>query len=519
MENKIKVHYYNNNILKETKDLSWPQHYENFKKDIIQNFCFTNKNTEVILKLVTDECDIYNINSQDELKEYIEENNIKEFRFFIEKKKDSGERKNQSYINSQELEKLLDLNLFTEEYLDIDIDNIINDIFDKDEYIKKKEKEEIEYSNIFNQDLEKNMEEIFSQKTKIMKEEIDTKINNYSEIFFKEQKEAYNFIMDINDNLVDIKDQTEEMSIAIKELHDSIKNNDLILSSTKNLNRIRKQMNENNNLQMSGINNNNIESKNYFKANPIDDLNKGKEEKNAEGPVQQKQKNAEKIFEELKNEFQDYENLFEKNEIFNKLYENDFNKEEIKTFLNNKIKQIQEGKDNKKAEEIYNELNFYNHDLNKDEIISLIKEQNFNKENVQNYINKRISEQIYDNISNLNDIDITNHNKEEVLKKIIELNFNIGQILESFKKIIKRDESVVEPDNNKDNSNNNYDNSDNNDDIDEEEVNRLYLEIEEEYGWNSIIDEEEAKNIIRKLKCNKEAIIDWIQNILLNGGY
>ena len=87
MENKIKVHYYNNNILKETKDLSWPQHYENFKKDIIQNFCFTNKNTEVILKLVTDECDIYNINSQDELKEYIEENNIKEFRFSIEKKR------------------------------------------------------------------------------------------------------------------------------------------------------------------------------------------------------------------------------------------------------------------------------------------------------------------------------------------------------------------------------------------------------------------------------------------------
>ena len=87
MENKIKVHHYNNNILKETKDLSWPQHYENFIKDIIQNFCLTNKNTEVILKLVTDESDIYNIKSQDELEEYIEENNIKEFRFTIEKKK------------------------------------------------------------------------------------------------------------------------------------------------------------------------------------------------------------------------------------------------------------------------------------------------------------------------------------------------------------------------------------------------------------------------------------------------
>ena len=180
MENKIKVHYYNNNILKETKDLSWPQHYENFIKDIIQNFCLTNKNTEVILKLVTDESDIYNIKSQDELEEYIEENNIKEFRFTIEKKKNSGGGKNQVPINFEELEKLLDPNLFKEE--DLDIDNIMNDIFEKDEYIKKKEKEETKYVCIFNQDLEKIMEDFFSEKSKIMKEEIDRKINNYSEI-------------------------------------------------------------------------------------------------------------------------------------------------------------------------------------------------------------------------------------------------------------------------------------------------------------------------------------------------
>ena len=315
MENKIKVHHYNNNILKETKDLSWPQHYENFIKDIIQNFCLTNKNTEVILKLVTDESDIYNIKSQDELEEYIEENNIKEFRFTIEKKKNSGGGKNQVPINFEELEKLLDPNLFKEK--DLDIDNIMNDIFEKDEYIKKKEKEETKYVYIFNQDLEKIMEDFFSEKSKIMKEEIDRKINNYSEIFFKEQKEAYNFIMDIKDNLVDIKDQTEEMSNAIKELKDSIKNNDLILSSTKNIKRIRKQMNENNNLQMSRINNNNIEHKNSFKANPIDNLNKGKEEKNVKDPVQQREKRAEEIFEELKNEFHEYENLFDKNEIFN----------------------------------------------------------------------------------------------------------------------------------------------------------------------------------------------------------
>ena len=37
-------------------------------------------------------------------------------------------------------------------------------------------------------------------------------------------------------------------------------------------------------------------------------------------------------------------------------------------------------------------------------------------------------------------------------------------------------------------------------DIDEEEVNKLYLEIEEDFQWSGFIDEEDAKKIIRELK-------------------
>ena len=475
MENKIKVHYYNNNILKESKDLSWPQHYKNFINDIIQNFSLINKNIEVFLKLVTDGGDINNIRSQDELEEYIEENNIKEFRFSIERKKESFGRQNPDPINIEDFEKLLDPNLFTEE--EIDIDTIMDDILDKDEYIKKKESEENKYSDIFNQGLEKIMEEILGQKSKTMEEEINIKINNYSNLFFKEQKDVYISMMDIKDNLADIKDQTDEMSYDINELHDSILNNDLILTSTKKI-------------------------------------------KIFEDPLQQRQKRSEEIYEELKNEFHDYDNLLDKKDIINKLLENELNKEEIKTSLNDKIKQIQiqEKENNEKAELVYKELNLHKHDLNKEEIISLIKEQNFNKENIQNYINKKISEQIYDNISKLNDIDVTNHNKEEVLSKIIELNFDIEQIKKSFKKIIKEDEPVVDPDNKDDNNNNNNDDNDG-DDIDEEEVNKLYLEIEEEFQWSGFIDEEAAKKIIRELNCNRDAIIDWIQNKLLNGDY
>ena len=114
------------------------------------------------------------------------------------------------------------------------------------------------------------------------------------------------------------------------------------------------------------------------------------------------------------------------------------------------------------------------------------------------------------------------------MSKIIELNFYIEQIKKSFKKIIKEDEPVVDPDNkddnnnnnNEDNNNNNDDNNNNNNhDIEDEEVNKLYLEIEEEFQWSGFIDEEDAKKIIRELNCNRDAIIDWIQNKLLNGDY
>ena len=214
MDNTKKVYYYPGEAVKDTKELTWPQKYEDFIKDIIQNFDLTNKNILVILKIVTDDGDENNINSQEDLEEYLEDDNIKEFKFSIEENKDSGGIKNQGPINIKELEKLLDPNLLKEEE-DLDVDNILKDMFDKDEYKRKKEEEENKYSDIFNQSLEKSMEEILIQQSKTMEEEINKKLNNYSELFAKDQKEAYNSIMDIKDNLVNIKDQTEEMSGAI----------------------------------------------------------------------------------------------------------------------------------------------------------------------------------------------------------------------------------------------------------------------------------------------------------------
>jgi hypothetical protein len=233
------------------------------------------------LKIVTTEGgDIININSQDDLEEYTEENNIEEFKFSIEENKDSAGITNPGPINIKELEKLLDPNLLKEEE-DLDVDNILKEMFDKDEYKKKKEEEENKYSDIFNQSLEKSMEEILIQQSKTMEEEINKKLNNYSELFVQDQKEAYNSIMDIKDNLANIKDQTEEMSGAIKELRDSIQNNQLVLASYQKINQIKVKKynnnnnndnNNNNNLHMSEIKNNN----NF--ANPLDNIMNEREE-------------------------------------------------------------------------------------------------------------------------------------------------------------------------------------------------------------------------------------------------
>ena len=181
--------------------------------------------------------------------------------------------------------------------------------------------------------------------------------------------------------------------------------------------------------------------------------------------------------------------MINKNEIIDQLLKNNLDKEAIKKSLNTKIQEIKEKQNNEKAEQIFQELKFYGFNLGKEQMISLIKENNFNKENVQNYINERISEQIYDNLSKSNDVDFKNNSKEDILNKIKELNFNVDKIKEFYK-------------------------GGNDDD---KKVNKLYQELEDEYGISGFIEEEAAKEKIRELNCDRDLIVDWIENNLLNG--
>ena len=117
------------------------------------------------------------------------------------------------------------------------------------------EEDKIKYSNIFNQNLEKNVNEMLAKKSQIMQEEINKKLTDYNELFSKEQKNAYNSINDYNDILNNIKDETEEMGNAIKELCELIRSNELLLISKENFNKIICDKN----LQISEIKNDNFQ--------------------------------------------------------------------------------------------------------------------------------------------------------------------------------------------------------------------------------------------------------------------
>ena len=98
--------------------------------------------------------------------------------------------------------------------------------------------------------------------------------------------------------------------------------------------------------------------------------------------------------------------------------------------------------------------------------------------NNQSEINKMKAEIMYDEIitkhNHIKDID----NEENVIKKIIELNFDENQLKEYYEQ-------------------------------------RIYDEFEEEYGLSAILEVEDIKEKIKELHCNKELIERWIESLLI----
>ena len=552
---KIRVHYLENDALIKSKKLHWPQNYDDFIKDITKQFNINIQKYKINLKLITKEEDSINIFSQEELTSYINDNDIKEFKFSIEEIKED--------LNFKDFEKLLDQNLLNE-INNIDNDNIMKDLFGtKEDFKKRVQKEEINYSNILNEYLVKGVNEMLEEKGKALQEEISKAISNYSSLSLQLHQDTNKSMMNIKDDLTNIKDEAEEIYSGLNEFNESIQNEEIIININKENKKINIKFDKRkietildikqakffniDNIRITNIGEQSYENLCFYKdkANSSKDFgffnDKNFEfheltlagefepeesmkfnislridnarpnqiykmviyvrEKNSrknlsdpfeiciriinnDDPIQQRQNIANKIYEEIRNEFKDYDYLLNKNEIINQLLENNLNKEEIKKSINDKIKQIQKNKiEEEKAEILYKELNIDNLNIKKDEIIALIKEKNFNKENIQNLINTKKCEQIFDILIKSNEFDIKQQNKEKVFKKIVELNFNIDEI----KKFYIEEEKIV---------------------------NDLYKKINEDYDLPGFIDEKEAKQKFRELNCNKELIIEWIENEL-----
>ena len=544
--------------------LTWPQQYENFIKDIIAKFKL-NKNTKIGLQLITNDDDDTYINSQEDLNPYLEEDavGIKHFNVFFEGSTDLIEEND----NNENVEPIQDIKIE-----EINIDEIMKDVFKSDDYKQNLKSDTEKLSQNFKNNLEKSINDILVEKKNSIDQNIELELSQYLKTSQENIKSIKNSVIDFSYEIKDLKENSENMSSAINELKELIISKEVVLSKADALREYRKGGGSNipkkkeGELDMSEVENpnplggieeddnndnkipkiefeqNNIEkiiemkdakfinindikiknvgnisahklffiknkekSSNDFcffgnsKANdeyelsmpgelkPNESLNcnismtinnaqpglkyniilNAKENneiisdpfeiiikinKPQEDQMKQKQIQANQIYDEIKSQFLNHEDLVNKNDIINKLIQNNLNKDEIINEINNAIKEKEQKEINSKAEKVYNELNMDNVNLDKKEVLDYIKENKFNKEEVQKWIDEKKPKQEKDNPAN-----------------------------DKF----------------------------------EEEVNKIYQELDEGYSISGFIEEEEAKKQIRKLNLDREAIIDWVENTLI----
>ena len=526
MTETIRVNLIKSKKISDSKSLTWPQKYEDFIKDIKEKFQL-NENTKIILTLFTKDEDDSEIKSQDDLDAYLEAGSIDHFNFEFE-----GD------IKPEELPVPIGQNPPMPnpdpklDILEIDIDKIIKEVFDNDTYKKELEINNKKLSDNFKSSLELSINTIIEENQKVLVNDIDSKIKIVVNDFSQKQNSNKSSFSEIKDDFEEIKDKIDEMNSAIKDFKDKFKPENfskIIRSDIDNPIKVKfEQKNIEktietkdakfiniNNINIKNVGNTSIHKLYFFKDQEkssndfcffgnskaineyeltmpgefepnqslpytismnINNPKPGQEykaiiyakenkdiisdpfeiiikiNKPQEDQMKQKQIQANQIYDEIKSQFLNHEDLVNKNDIINKLIQNNLNKDEIINEINNAIKEKEQKEINSKAEKVYNELNMDNVNLDKKEVLDYIKENKFNKEEVQKWIDEKKPKQEKDNPAN-----------------------------DKF----------------------------------EEEVNKIYQELDEGYSISGFIEEEEAKKQIRKLNLDREAIIDWVENTLI----
>ena len=218
------------------------------------------------------------------------------------------------------------------------------------------------------------------------------------------------------------------------------------------------------------------------------------------------------IYQQFKDEYNNLEEIATEVEVKQQIKNQKLDMDKVKNWINIKKQEYEDQQKRIEAENIYNQLvPEMGIDMNKDELINIIiNEHNNDIARVRSWMNNKRAEDVYNKLKN--ECDFTKQDKEDIKERIIELGFNDYRIKEEYK---KQEIPVPQP------VNNDQDNGPGNDggeaaNENDEAVNKLYEELDEEYGISGFKDEDEDKDKIRELNLNRDLIVKWIEESLLN---
>jgi hypothetical protein len=200
-------------------------------------------------------------------------------------------------------------------------------------------------------------------------------------------------------------------------------------------------------------------------------------------------KEAEKLYEEFNKQYPLSE-IFEKDEIMNKIINEKFDKDLIKIWIQTRLQEKNNIIAEKLFDELNNQFNLLNNGFDKLEIINQIIEENFNRNKLRDWAKQKIesrkTENIFIKFDKIYNFSFLFIDKQEIIDVIIKEKFNEEKIEEWIKNKIGNPAPSIP--------------------ILEKEVENIYNELENEFNVSSSLDRNVVINIIRKFGCDREKI-------------
>ena len=134
-------------------------------------------------------------------------------------------------MNKQEIEDLRNIfekNIKNEE-IGINVNDEIDEIFEKEEYKKNLNANINEYYKSFSNNLKKNVNNNFNENDQNIVKDFDLIISKYTKIYKENQTTIRNGIFDFNDELKELRDNFDNLSCAISELKEAIEAKEVVL--------------------------------------------------------------------------------------------------------------------------------------------------------------------------------------------------------------------------------------------------------------------------------------------------